>query len=81
MKDTSLYVFFLAPFLAFYLIMRFRIKTSSNSVCVIAATIIFCIVLLYGVFKYLQVEYIKQQYRKKLSKLTTNTKKKRVKNG
>ena len=60
LKDIELYIFFLAPFLAFYGIMQYRLRTSSNLPCVIAATLVFILVLLYGVYKYLQVEYLRQ---------------------
>lgn len=80
-KDSALFVFFLTPFLTFYAIMQFRIKTPSNVPCVIAATLIFILVLLYGVFKYLQVEYMKQEYLRHLSKQLVRETRKRVRNG
>lgn len=68
LKDVELYIFFLAPFVAFYGIMHYRLRTNSNLPCVIAATLVFIIVLLYGVFKYLQVEYLKQHIKESLHK-------------
>lgn len=67
-KNLPVYIFFILPFLAYYLIMRFRVANSGNMPCVLAAMFIFVLVLCYGLFKYLQVEYMKQTYKQKLRK-------------
>lgn len=68
LRNVELYVFFLTPFLMFYAIMQYHLRTSSNLPCIIAATLVFIVVLLYGVFKYLQVEYLKQHLKESSQK-------------
>ena len=59
----------------YYLIMRFRVVNDTNGPCVLAASSIFIMILCYSIFKYLQVEYIKQQAQKENSRKKKNSKK------
>lgn len=67
-KDLLVYLCFALPFLAYYLIVRFDIYNEYNRVSVLITMAIFVFILCYGLFKYLQVEYMKQSFRNKYKK-------------
>ena len=67
--QIKVYMFFLISFLTFYILNRCYVFTRENRWYVICSILIFILMLGYALYKYKEVEYLRQQIKRKLKQI------------